>query len=86
MDPRINTQSHSACRHLKKPQRCTTSLIVDYVYISLLPILYEKVGEIFNFVCHLRITILGLKPRLKPDQAQARPDCGLRVGLEYWQA
>jgi hypothetical protein len=38
-------------------------------------------------VCHFcSITILGLKPRLKPNQAQARPNYGLRVGLEYWQA
>ena len=40
-----------------------------------------------HFACPLRcITILGLKPGLEPDQAQARPDCGPRVGLEFWQA
>jgi hypothetical protein len=34
----------------------------------------------------LPVTLLGCKPGLKPDQAQARPGPQLRVGLEFWQA
>jgi hypothetical protein len=32
------------------------------------------------------VTLLGCKPGLKPDQAQARPGPQLRARLEFWQA
>jgi hypothetical protein len=51
------------------------------VYLSVAYLVQEHWRNIY-FACHFCTTILGLKP----DQSQARPNCGLRVGLEYWQA
>ena len=60
-------------------------VVVLLLYLSVAYLVREGCRNLY-FACHLCITILGLKPGLEPDQAQARPDCGLRVGLEYLQA